>query len=53
MSSLYDNVKLGKALSRKGTTMLALNKFDEAIELYRSSLIENNDVNVKNQLNKA
>lgn len=33
--------------------MLALNRFDEAIELYRSSLLENNDGNVKDQLRKA
>jgi stress-induced-phosphoprotein 1 len=49
----YDYVKLGKALARKGTTMLALNRFDEAIELYRSSLLESNDGNVKDQLRKA
>jgi stress-induced-phosphoprotein 1 len=33
--------------------MLALGKYDEAIELYKTSLLENNDSNVKDQLRKA
>lgn len=49
----YDYVKLGKALARKGTAFLAQGKFDEAIELYKSSLLENNDASVKDQLKKA
>lgn len=39
----YDYVKLGKALARKATAMLAQQRFDEAIDLYKSSLLENND----------
>jgi len=49
----YDYVKLGRALSRKATAKLAQNKFDEAIELYHSSLLEYNDPNVKDLLKKA
>lgn len=50
---LYDYIKLGKALARKATAFLAQEKFDEAIELYKSSLLENNDPSVKDQLKKA
>ena len=46
-------MKLGRALARKATAMLAQNRFDEAIELYQSSLLENNDAGVKDQLKKA
>lgn len=49
----YDYQKLGKALARKAGAMLAQNKFDEAIELYKTSLLENNDPNVKDQLKKT
>jgi len=49
----YDYTKLGKALARKATATLALGNFDEAIELYKSSLLENNDNAVKDQLKKA
>ena len=49
----YDYVKLGKALARKATAVLALQQFDEAIELYKSSLLENADENVRDQLKKA
>ena len=49
----YDYVKLGKALARKATAKLALKQFDEAIDLYKSSLLENNDANVKDALKKA
>jgi stress-induced-phosphoprotein 1 len=46
-------VKLGKALARKGTVKLAQGLFDEAIDLYKNSLLENNDPAVKDQLKKA
>ena len=49
----YDYQKLGKALARKAGAKLALQEYDEAIELYKSSLLENNDPNVKDQLKKA
>lgn len=49
----YDYAKLGKALARKANAKLQLGQFDEALELYRSSLLENNDPNVKDQLKKA
>lgn len=49
----YDYVKLGKALARKATAKLALNEFDEAISLYKDSLLENSDNAVKDQLKKA
>lgn len=49
----YDYVKLGKALARKATAVLAQGKFEEAIDLYKSSLLENNDSSVKDQLKKA
>lgn len=49
----YDYQKLGKALARKAGAKLALQEFDEAIELYKSSLLENNDPNVKDALKKA
>ena len=49
----YDYVKLGKALSRKANAKLAQGHFEEAIELYKSSLLENNDGNVRDQLKKA
>lgn len=52
-SGYYDYAKLGKALARKGTAMLSLQKFDEAIDLYKQSLLENNDNNVREQLKKA
>jgi len=50
---LYDYVKLGKALARKGTAYFAQCNYDEAIELYKSSLLENSDPAVKDQLKKA
>jgi stress-induced-phosphoprotein 1 len=49
----YDYAKMGKALARKANAMLAQNKFDEAIDLFKSSLLENNDPNVKDQMKKA
>ena len=49
----YDYVKLGKALARKAGAMAAQAKFDEAIDLYKTSLLENNDANVKEQLKKT
>lgn len=49
----YDYIKLGKALARKANAKLAQGHFEEAIDLYKSSLLENNDVNVKDQLKKA
>ncbi len=49
----YDYVKLGKALARKATAVLAQGNFDEAIDLYKNSLLENNDPAVKDQLKKA
>lgn len=49
----YDYVKLGKALARKANAQLALGNFDEAIELYKSSLLESSDEGVKAQLKKA
>jgi len=36
-------VKLAKALGRKGNAKLALKKTDEAIELFKRALLENND----------
>ncbi len=51
--SNYDYVKLGKALARKAAARLAQGHFDDAIDLYRQSLLENNDSNVKDQLKKA
>ncbi len=39
----YDYVKLGKALARKASANLAQGNFDEAIDLYKNSLLENND----------
>ena len=49
----YDYSKLGKALARKANAKLQLQQYEEAIELFRSSLLENNDPNVKDQLKKA
>ena len=49
----YDYQKLGKALARKANAKLALQEYDEAIELFKSSLLENNDANVKDLLKKA
>jgi stress-induced-phosphoprotein 1 len=49
----YDYVKLGKAMARKGNAKLQLKQFDEAIELFKNSLLENNDYNVREQLKKA
>ena len=49
----YDYVKLGKALARKATAFLALGRHEEAIELYKNSLLENSDPAVKYQLKKA
>jgi len=46
-------VKLGKAIGRKGNCKLAQGLFDEAIDLYKQSLLENNDANIKDQLKKA
>jgi tetratricopeptide (TPR) repeat protein len=43
----YDYQKLGKALARKAGAYLAKEMFDEAIELYKSSLLENNDPSVR------
>lgn len=51
--ALYDYVKLGKAYARKATAILSQGNFDEAIELYKTSLLENNDPAVKDQLKKA
>ena len=39
----YDYVKLGKALSRKGNAYLQMGSFDEAIQYFKDSLLENND----------
>ena len=49
----YDYVKLGKALARKAAARLAQGHFDDAIDLYRQSLLENGDASVKDQLKKA
>ncbi len=49
----YDYAKLGKALARKANAKLQLQQYDEALELFRSSLLESNDPNVKDQLKKA
>lgn len=49
----YDYTKLGKALARKANAKIQLQQFDEGIELYKSSLLENNDSNVRDQLKKA
>jgi stress-induced-phosphoprotein 1 len=49
----YDYQKLGKALARKAGAKLALQLYDEAIDLYKSSLLENNDPSVKDALKKA
>jgi stress-induced-phosphoprotein 1 len=49
----YDYVKLARALARKANATLQLGNFDEAISLYKDSLLENNDGNVKDQLKKA
>lgn len=51
--SNYDYVKLGKAIARKANAKLQQGHFEEAIELYKSSLLENNDPNVRDQLKKA
>jgi stress-induced-phosphoprotein 1 len=49
----YDYVKLGKALARKAAARLAQGHFDDAIDLYKQSLLENGDANVKTQLKNA
>jgi stress-induced-phosphoprotein 1 len=49
----YDYVKIGKALARKANAKLQLKQFDEAIQLFHSSLLENNDYAVRDQLKKA
>ncbi len=49
----YDYVKLGKAIARKANAKLQLQQYEEAIELFKSSLLESNDPNVKDQLKKA
>jgi stress-induced-phosphoprotein 1 len=49
----YDYAKLGKALSRKANAKLQLGEFEEAIELFKSSLLENNDPNVRDTLKRA
>jgi stress-induced-phosphoprotein 1 len=49
----YDYVKLGKAIARKAAARLAQGHYDEAIDLYKQSLLENGDPNVKDQLKKA
>lgn len=51
--SNYDYVKLGKAIARKANAKLQQELYDEAIELYRNSLLESNDPNVRDQLKKA
>ena len=45
--SNYDYVKLGKAIARKANAKLQQHQYDEAIELFRNSLLENNDSNVR------
>jgi len=49
----YDYIKLSKALARKASAVLAKGNFDEAIDLYQSALLENNDSNIRDQLKKA
>lgn len=49
----YDYVKLGKAIARKANAKLAQSKYDEAIELFSASLLENNDPAVRDQKKKA
>ena len=49
----YDYVKLGKAIARKANAKFQQGLYDEAIELYNSSLLENNDPNVRDQMKKV
>ena len=49
----YDYVKLAKALARKANAMLHKGNYDEAIDLYKSALLENNDPQIKDALKKA
>lgn len=49
----YDYVKLSKALGRKGNAFLAMGEYDQAIEMYNSALLENNDSQIKDSLKKA
>src|ERR1700761_6809114 len=49
----YDYVKLGKALGRKANAKLQQGHFDEAIELFKESLLENNDNTIREQYKKA
>lgn len=49
----YDYVKLAKAMGRKANALLQLGQHDEAIDLYKSALLENNDQNIRDQLKKA
>lgn len=49
----YDYVKLGKALARKANAKMAMKLYDEAIDLFKNSLLENSDSSVKDQLKKC
>jgi stress-induced-phosphoprotein 1 len=51
--SNYDYVKLGKAIARKANAKLQQQNYEEAIDLFKTSLLESNDPAVRDQLKKA
>ena len=49
----YDYLKLAKVMARKGNAFLQLKMYQQAINSFKSSLLENNDQGVKMQLCKV
>lgn len=47
-----DYVKKAKILARRGTIQARLKNFDEAINMYEKSLVEDQKVSVKDELSK-
>lgn len=50
--SNYDYVKLAKVLARKASAYVQLEKYDQALQWYSQSLLENNDPKVKDEVKK-
>lgn len=53
MAGSYDYVKLAKALARKANCYFLKGDHDQAIEIYKKALLENNDYAIKEALKKV
>ena len=49
----YDYVKLGKAMARKANALFKKDMLEESIALYRATLLEHNDYNIKEAMKRV